>query len=194
MDATIRAENATFTLSLSGCKDNAGAGRGSGEEGQRGIHHSGSDCGHNHSRRRRTGHRGVGCNGYTHDRRGKAGDAYGCHDVEAPGGTAPGSVLFDSALYLSALHKWRPRHFHWNDRDLVRSSCRQSSRGQRRSVEAHCAWQPLECPSNPNRMLSSSPRHGFTLIEVMIALGVTLLVTSALYRTLVSIQRLSRGQ
>jgi prepilin-type N-terminal cleavage/methylation domain-containing protein len=43
-------------------------------------------------------------------------------------------------------------------------------------------------------MLSSSSQRGFTLVEIMIAMGLTLLVTSALYRTLVSIQRLSRGQ
>ena len=43
-------------------------------------------------------------------------------------------------------------------------------------------------------MLSSSSHRGFTLVEIMIAMGLTLLVTSALYRTLVSIQRLSRGQ
>jgi len=43
-------------------------------------------------------------------------------------------------------------------------------------------------------MLSSSSPRGFTLVEIMIAMGLTLLVTSALYRTLISIQRLSRGQ
>lgn len=43
-------------------------------------------------------------------------------------------------------------------------------------------------------MLSRSNRDGFTLVEIMIAMGVTLVVTSVLYRTLVSMQRLSRGQ
>lgn len=43
-------------------------------------------------------------------------------------------------------------------------------------------------------MLRARDRHGFTLIEIMIALGMMLIVSGAVYQALNSIQRLSRAQ
>jgi prepilin-type N-terminal cleavage/methylation domain-containing protein len=43
-------------------------------------------------------------------------------------------------------------------------------------------------------MLSIPSRRGFTLVEIMVAVGITLVVFGALYRTLISVQRFSRVQ
>src|ERR671921_3018084 len=73
-------------------------------------------------------------------------------------------------------------------------SRRESPIGSSHCHLPHRSWSSYCQPGDQNYMLNPAGHRGFTLVEIMLALVVTLIVTGAMYNLLLTTQRLTRTQ